>query len=342
MPWKETHVEGQRLDFISDWQRGSWSMAALCRRYSISRKTGYVWVARYKEEGVCGLKERTSAPHSCSHRLSPEVEERIVLLRRLYTDWGPEKLKSWLEEHEPLEQGRWPAASTIGTVLDRNGLTQYRRARRQTPPYGQPLLHCREANDVWSVDFKGWFLTGDGRQCHPFTMSDNYSRYLLKVQCMQQTDSGMVRPSMIAAFREHGLPIAIRSDNGAPFASTGLCALSRLNVWWIQLGIRPERIEPGKPQQNGRHERMHRTLKQALNPVQPDLRRQQIRLEQFRCVYNEQRPHAALGQVAPARVYRASERRYPSRLKGPEYNADLQVRRVRHNGEIRWKGGYIT
>lgn len=340
MPWRETHVDDQRLRFISDWQSGSWNMSTLCRFYSISRKTGYLWVGRYTDEGVGGLVSRSSAPQTHPQQVSDEVEQRLLLLRHRYPHWGPLKLKAWLEQNEPLDEGKWPAASTIGSLLDRHGLTKHRRVRRKSVPSGQPLSHCLEPNGVWSIDFKGCFRMGDGLLCYPLTISDNNTRYLLRAQALHQTGCSVVQPLMVATFREFGLPEAIRSDNGPPFASTGLWGLSQLSVWWILLGIRPERIEPGQPQQNGRHERMHRTMKaEATIPAESNLRKQQRRLDNFRREYNEERPHAALGQVPPASRYEASPRPYPARLKEPEYDAGQLVRRVRQNGEIRWKGG---
>lgn len=346
MPWKETHVDAQRLQFIAEWLKEEWSMSALCREFGVSRVTGYLWVERYSLEGSAGLKPRLRAPHTHPNQLPKEIEERLLGLRHEHPTWGSGKLKAWLELHEPLaDSQRWPAISTIGALLERNGLVSQRRKRYKTPPYTQPLAHCTNSNSVWSVDFKGWFRTGDGSACYPLTLSDNYSRYLLRAQALHLTDCSVVKPLMVAAFREFGLPEAIRSDNGPPFASTGLCGLSVLSIWWIKLGIRHERITPGKPQQNGRHERMHRTLKaEATIPAAADLRGQQRRLDSFRQEYNEVRPHEALGQVTPASVYQASLRRYPLRPPEPEYGSDMQVRRVHSNGAIKWQGNehYIS
>lgn len=346
MPWKETHVDDQRVLFIAEWLREEWSMSALCREFGISRVTGYLWVDRYKSEGSPGLQDRNRAPHTHPNQVPEAMEQRLLRLRQEHPTWGGAKLKAWLELNEPLDDSqRWPAVSTIGALLERHGLISRRRKRCKTPAYTQPLAHCTESNSVWSVDFKGWFRTGDGLSCHPLTISDNHTRYLLRAQALRQTDYRAVKPLMAAAFREFGLPEAIRSDNGPPFASTGLCGLSALSIWWLKLGISPERITPGKPQQNGRHERMHRTLKaEATNPAACDIRNQQRRLDSFRREYNEVRPHQALGQVTPASLYQASPRRYPLRPPEPEYGSHMQTRRVRSNGEIRWQGGlhYIS
>jgi transposase InsO family protein len=344
MPWKETHVEEQRFRFVMDVQEGALSLSALCVEYGISRKTGYLWLERYEREGLDGLRDRSRAPLSHPNRMSAVQEERLLSLKAQYPTWGADKLRSFLRKQDALldpsaEEQSWPALSTINALLSRRGLVKRRRTRQSVPPRTQPLAYCNSLNSVWSADFKGWFRTKDGQACYPFTLTDNYSRYLLKVQALRQTGFEAVQPLMVAAFREFGLPEAIRTDNGPPFASRSLCRLSRLSVWWIMLGIRPDPIEPGKPQQNGRHERMHRTLKEeATRPPQANLRAQQRCFDRFCEVFNGQRPHAALGQVPPSDVYQASPRRYPLRLREPEYEPGLEVRRVRSSGEIRWRG----
>jgi putative transposase len=233
-------------------------------------------------------------------------------------------------------------ASTIGSLFDREGLTVKRRLRRRGPPSSQPFAQCGAANDVWCIDFKGWFLTGDGARCEPLTLTDAHSRYLLRCQALRRTDSDHVWPVLDAAFREFGLPCRLRSDNGSPFASSGAGGLSKMSVKVIKAGVVPERIAPGKPQQNGRHERMHLTLLQdAASPPARNLREQFKRLRDFQHLFNEQRPHEALDDATPADCYTASPRRFDGVLREPEYGDHEEVRRVRHNGEIKWQGQTI-
>ena len=340
MPWRETCQMDERTQFIARVLKGEDEMTALCREYGISRKTGYKWVGRYRCEGATGLRERSHAPlrHGQAHDVA--VVQAVLELRERWRYWGPKKLRVKLDELHP--ELPVPAASTIGDWLRRDGLVGRARRRRHCPPYTQPFAAVAAANDVWCTDFKGWFRTTDGRRCDPFTLSDAHSRYLLRCQAVARPDEAHVRPIFEAAFQEHGLPLAIRSDNGPPFASPGVGGLSRLAVWWIKLGIRPERIVAGKPQQNGRHERMHRTLKQeTAAPPAVSLAAQQQRFDDFRDVYNRERPHEALGQKAPASLYQPSPRRYPDRIEDPHYDRDVAVRRVRSNGQIKWAGELI-
>jgi len=316
------------------------SITALCEEYRVSRKTGYKWLGRYRCEGAAGLRERSHAPlrHGQAHDVA--VVQAVLALRERWRHWGPKKLRVKLSEHHPALAV--PAASTIGDWLRREGMVERSPRRRRCPPYARPFAAVTGANDVWCTDFKGWFRTGDGRRCDPFTLSDAHSRYLLRCQAVARPDEANVRPIFEAAFQEHGLPMAIRSDNGPPFASPGVGGLSRLAVWWIKLGIRPERIVAGKPQQNGRHERVHRTLKQeTAMPPADSLPAQQQRFEAFCALYNHERPHEALGQQTPASLYQPSPRPYPQRLDDPSYGGDVAVRRVRSNGQIKWAGELI-
>jgi transposase InsO family protein len=261
-------------------------------------------------------------------------------LRQRWRHWGPKKLRVKLSELHP--ELAVPAVSTIGDWLRREGLVGRSRRRHRCPAYTQPFATVAAANDVWCTDFKGWFRTADGRRCDPFTLSDAHSRYLLCCQAVNRPDEQSVRPIFEAAFQEHGLPRAIRSDNGPPFASPGVGGLSRLAIWWIKLGIRPERIVAGKPQQNGRHERVHRTLKEeTAAPPADSLPAQQQRFDDFRALYNDERPHEALGQKTPASLYEPSPRLYPERIDDPSYGCDVAVRRVRSNGQIKWAGELI-
>ena len=315
-------------------------MAAVCRRFGISRQAGYKWLGRYREAGVAGLADRSRAPHDHPQAVSPALAERCLEVRRAHPTWGPVKVRAWLQRADPDQ--RWPAESTIGTLFERAGLTVKRRRRRRAAPRSTPFAACGAANDVWCIDFKGWFLTGDGSHCEPLTLSDAHSRYLLRCQAVGRADTEHVWPILEAALREYGLPLALRSDNGPPFASTGAGGLSRLAVRVVKAGVRPERIRPGKPQDNGRHERLHLTLLQdTARPPARSLRQQLDRLHTFQREYNEQRPHQALANTPPADHYTASPRRWDGVLRSPEYAADHVVRRVRHNGEIKWRGNTV-
>jgi putative transposase len=336
MGWKETCAVDERMRFVIALEKREESFAAICRQFGVSRRVGYKWLGRYEEAGVEGLLDRSRAPLRHSQAITEEVAERCLAVRRAHPSWGPLKVLAFLERRAPRTD--WPAASTIGALFDREGLTVKRKLRRRSPPSSAPFAHCGAVNDVWCIDFKGWFLTGDGARCEPLTLSDAHSRYLLRCQALARTDTDHVWPVIDAAFREFGLPRYMRSDNGPPFASRGAGGLSRLSVRLIKAGVRPERIAPGKPQQNGRHERMHLTLlRDAADPPAPSLRQQLKRLREFQRLYNEQRPHQALGNATPADLYTPSPRRFDGVLRQPEYDADYEVRRVRPNGEIRWR-----
>jgi len=340
MPWKETCVMEEKMKFIVAWRRDEVCFAELCRQYGISRKSGYELVRRYEWEGVDGLKERSRAPHHHPNAVDRLVAEAVVDLRRSHPTWGPKKIREWLERKRPRVS--WPAESTIGELLHRHGLSKRRRLRRHVPPSASPLSPCLEANDVWGVDFKGWFCTGDGQRCDPLSLSDLATRYVLRLQALQRCDGEHVWPVLDAAFREFGMPRVMRSDNGPPFAAAGPGGLSRLAVRLIKVGVLPERIAPGKPQQNGRHERLHRTVREdTANPPAASGRAQQRRFDSFRRLFNEERPHEALGQTPPAEHYQPSSRTYSGRLREPEYGSDHQVRRVRCNGSIKWQGQFV-
>jgi transposase InsO family protein len=328
------------MRFVLAVEKRDEAFAAVCRRFGVSRKSGYKWLERYREGGVAELLDRSRAPQNHPQAITEETAERCLAVRHAHPSWGPVKVRAWLERRFPRTV--WPAASTIGALFDREGLTVRRRLRRRSPPSSAPFAHCGAANDVWCIDFKGWFLTGDGTHCEPLTLSDGHSRYLLRCQALARLDTEHVWPVLDAAFREFGLPHRLRSDNGSPFASRGAGGLSRLSVKVIKAGVVPERIAPGKPQQNGRLERLHLTLLQdTASPPARSLREQLERLRRFQCVYNEERPHAALGNDTPAEHYAASPRRFDGVLREPAYGPDHEVRRVRHNGEIRWRGKTI-
>jgi len=340
MVWKDTCAMDERLRFIAAHLEDDETFSALCLEYGISRKTGYKWVGRYGRDGVLGLKDLSRAPHTNPRALTGDVVDKILSVRHRHPSWGPRKVKAWLDANTG---GRvWPPASSIGNLFDRAGLTRPRKRRHRTPPQSLPFSACRAPNDVWCIDFKGWFLTGSGKQVGPLTLSDGYSRFLLLCEVIDRPDQSHVWRVLEAVFREFGLPGAMLSDNGPPFASRGAGGLSRLAVKLIKVGIRPERIAPGKPQQNGRHERMHLTLKQdTASPPAHSLAEQLVRFREFRHIYNHERPHEALGQVPPAHLYRASPRVWDGVLRSPEYPGPVAVRRVRSNGEFKWKGRSI-
>src|ERR1700689_3969578 len=336
MPWKEHGVMEERLRFVEEWKSGDWNMAELCRFYEVTRATGYKWAGRYEAGGVEGLRDLSRASHEHPNTVSEEMEERVIGMREKHPSWGAPKIRARMI----LDGGEQsiPAESTIGAILKRNGLTVPRKRRRSSRPGGQPLAYTGGANATWCADYKGWFRTGDGRIVYPLTITDAYSRYLLRCQGLPAADYLHSKPVFEAAFREYGLPEKLRSDNGAPFGSNGESGLTGLSVWWIKLGIAPERIEPGRPQQNGRHERMHRTLKQATAcPPAANRRAQQRCFDKFRLEYNEQRPHEALGQATPGSCYAPSARPYPRRVAEVEYPDGWQVRRVSDGGQMRWQ-----
>jgi len=341
MPWKETSTMDERVRFIGDLESCLYTMTELCERYGISRKTGYKWAERYVAEGVDGLKERSRAPKRCPHRMAKRIARALVELRMRYPHWGPRKLLTVLGRRQP--DWSLPAASTVGALLKRQGLVQARRRRhRPSPAAAAPRWRVGAPNDLWTSDFKGQFLTGDHRYCYPLTIADRYSRYLLGCESLPSTRLCEVRPVFERVFRDQGLPSAILTDNGSPFASQAICRLSRLSVWWIKLGIQPLLIQPGHPEQNGSHERMHRTLKaHTARPPAASLQAQQKRFVAFRQEFNQERPHEALGQRPPGELYRASRRPYPERLEAMEYPGHYEARSVRSDGSIKFHGQMI-
>lgn len=327
----------ERFRFVEDWASGDWNLAELCRYYGVSRTTGYKWIERYEAEGMKGLEDRSRAPHHVPRAVGPEMEDLVIGVREQHPSWGAPKIRARLQRDYP--DRKLPAESTIGEILKRNGLTVARKRRKRSRPTSQPLAHAGAPNVVWCADYKGWFRTGDGTRIDPLTVSDAYSRYLLRCQAVAAADFVHTKAVLEAAFREYGLPERIRTDNGAPFGSNGESGLTGLTVWFIKLGIVPEHIEPGKPQQNGRHERLHRTLQEAtVSPPAWSRRAQQERFDRFRREYNEERPHQALGQQTPASQYWSSERAYPGRLRPVEYPEGWEVRMVTDGGQMRWQG----
>lgn len=329
-----------REEFVRAHLRGEDSVAALCRYYEISRKTGYKWIRRFEEEGLEGLEDRSRAPLLSPQAISEELQDVIVRLRKKHPKWGPKKLKALLEKERPRET--IPAASTIGDLLRARGLSTPRKRRTPIPRYSSKLVEYGRPNDVWCADFKGDVpLRGGGKVC-PLTITDGASRFLLRCEATRHLNMICVREVFESAFSEFGLPKHIRTDNGAPFVTRSLGGLSRLSIWWMKLGVAHERIAPGKPQQNGRHERMHLTLKtEACGLPRVTCPSQQRRFDIFRARFNEVRPHEALDMQTPADVYRKSRRRYPRRLIEPSYEQGLPTRRIKHHGGMKWAGREI-
>lgn len=341
MPWRTITPMDQRRRFIADYLAERFAMTELCTRHGISRKTGYKWLDRFEALGPPGLADRSRRPHHCPHATPPHVVAALLELRRHHPTWGPKKLLARLARRHP--GWPWPAPSTAHDVLTRHGLVRHRPRRRRRPHPGPPQTPMTEPNAIWTADFKGQFKTRDGIYCFPLTIADGFSRYLLACQALEGTTHAATKRVFQRVFQEYGLPQRIRTDNGVPFATSALGRLSRLAVWWIRLGIRPELIEPSHPEQNGRHERMHRTLKaETTRPPAATRRRQQQRFTQFRREFNEERPHEALQQRPPSMLYRPSLRPYPERLPPLEYPGHFEVRRVSRNGGIRWHKHWVN
>lgn len=341
MPWSNLSPMDHKTQFIADCLRHSQSITELCLHYGISRKTAYKWISRYHKEGIPGLQDRTRKPLSCPHQTEPQMVAALLDARRHHPTWGPKKLLKLLTKRDPTLP--WPARSTVCDLLTRHGLIKKPRNRRHLSHPGKPSSVIAAPNQVWCADFKGQFKTRDGLYCYPLTITDGFSRYLLSCQGLLTTECASAKPVFEKAFREFGLPDRIRTDNGVPFATVSLARLSSLSAWWIRLGILPELIEPGKPQQNGRHERMHRTLKaETTRPAAGNLRAQQRKFNSFREEYNEVRPHEALNLETPASIYRTSTRLLPKKLPQLEYPAHFETRYVSHNGGIRWNCGWVN
>lgn len=327
----------ERIHFIEQERRGQYTMTALCARFGISRRIGYKWLARFEEEGRRGLADRSRAPHHCPHRIDAAVATLICDARRKHPDWGPEKLLDWLAPRHP--DVAWPAVSTAGDLLMRRGLVKKRRRRRphQHPGVVPPMTAA--PNDLWTADFKGQFPTRDGVLCYPLTIADQHTRYLLTCHGLRSVRTPGAQATFVRAFRTYGLPRAIRTDNGGPFATSAIHGLSRLNVWWMRLGIVHQRILPAHPQQNGAHERMHRTLKRrAIRPPRAHLAAQQRAFAAFRTEYNDERPHETLGGATPGSRYTPSPRTYPERLPAQEYPGHYLVKKITTGGTFKFQG----
>ena len=341
MPWSQTSPMDQRTQFIADVLRETLSVTELCDLYGVSRKTGYKWIDRYLHFGPAGLEERSRRPRLSPNATAEEIVKAFLDVRRRHPSWGAKKLLTIVHKRHP----RWelPGRSTVCDILSRHGMVLRKRNRRRIGHPGKPTSAILAPNDTWSADFKGQFKTQNGIYCYPLTVTDGYSRYLLGCQALYSTAVAGAKPVFTRLFKEYGLPKRIRTDNGVPFATNTLARLSSLSAWWIRLGVLPELIEPGKPQQNGRHERMHRTLKaEATKPPAGNLQAQQRKFNRFREEFNNERPHEALDQQTPDSIYQPSPREMPNKLPPLEYPDRFELRYVSANGGIRWNKGWIN
>jgi len=323
----------ERLKFVERYRSGE-SMSALCREFGVSRKSGYKFVERFEQWGEAGLLDSSRRPKHVATRTPEALVERIVALRREHSAYGPRKLRSMLMGESPGV--RWPCQATFANILKRKQLSRPQRRRRGIRPYGKELAKAEASNDVWCIDYKGQFKLGCGRYCYPLTVTDQFSRYVLVCDGFESICGEDVQRSLLMAFGKYGLPRTIRSDNGAPFGSPrSTVGWSRFSAWLAQIGIEHERIEPGHPEQNGRHERMHRTLKaETTRPAEKTLLAQQVRFDAFCDTFNNKRPHEALGDVTPATVYESSPRRLPKELAPLRYPLHDLERRVLRGGIV--------
>lgn len=332
MKWRSQSVEEGRAGFVLEAQKSLLTHTELCRKYGISRPTGHKWLKRYEKEGLDGLKDRSHRPHRCPHRTTDEVVEQILRLRDSF-EWGSRKIRRRLQD----KGFRAPTRKTIDRILHAHGRIAVQKPKRQRTHPGKPLGGMDHPNETWTADFKGEFRLGDGTMCYPLTVTDGCTRFLIECYGLQRLEIEATLRRFERIFREYGLPERIRTDNGHPFASQAIARLSQLSVYWVQLGITPELIRPGKPQDNGRHERMHKTLKKrTARPPRSNLRAQQRRFDEFRRVFNDERPHEALDLDTPASHYSPSPRPYPKHLEPLTYPGHFEVRRVSQDSTIRW------
>lgn len=338
MPWRETSPMEERLQFVRDAQSGLFTITELAEQYGISRRTGYKWLARYDAEGLAGLHDRSRRPQHSPTATADDVIDQLVALRRRHPRWGPKKLLPVLRRTQPAVA--WPARSTVSALLNERGLVTPPGRRRTRHPYASaPRAAIAEANELWTTDFKGECRTGDGVYCYPLTLRDAFSRFVLRCDALAGCTYEATRARFERAFATYGLPARIRSDNGSPFAGPGVGHLSQLSAWWIRLGIVPERIAPGHPEQNGSHEQFHAVLKAATTrPPAPHRGAQQRRFARFCAEYNQDRPHEALADAVPASCYTASRRPLPARLPPLAYAGHFDVRRVSSVGHVSWQG----
>lgn len=337
MAWGEVKVMDQRKSFIKDYKEGILTFAEICRGYEISRKTGYKWLERYQDDPVNGLADLSRAPKIQAGATDPNLVNQILNLKYLRNTWGPKKILAELKKHSPDQE--WPSATTIGNILDKHGLVIRRTYKRRFPKTNTSLIDAEHANDVWCMDFKGWSITKDGVRFDPFTLTDKKSRFLLRCIKLNENDTEHVWAVLELAFREYGLPLYLRSDNGPPFAANTAGRLSRLSVKLIKAGVIPQWIEPGNPQQNGQHERMHRTMKEeAIIPNSLTFNEQKIKLREFCEYYNFHRPHEAIEQQYPGDLYTSSSRIWRGKLNPMEYPTGYKTGKVRLGGCMSWNG----
>lgn len=336
MMWGWVSMEQQKLEFIEEILKRECTFGEICCKFGISRKTGYKWYNRFLVKGLEGLIEKSRAPHCHPNQIDPLAVETIISIKKQFPYWGPRKVHARLISHYP--ELDLPSKSSVDNILNKNNLVLQRINRRKVPSTA-PLSHCSGINDIWCYDFKGWFYTGDGKKCEPLTMTDAHSRYLLKCISIKNKTTECVWNIFEEAFMEYGLPLKVRSDNGPPFASTGVGRLSRLSILLIKAGTTPEWITPGKPQENGRHERFHLTLKkETASPPAQTLTAQERLFKDFKDYYNNERPHEALGLHTPADIYRPSTRKWDGKLRSPEYPENYEKRKVMKCGSIGWLG----
>jgi putative transposase len=336
MPWLETNPMDERVQFIVAVNEELYSVAELCHRFGISRQCGYKWLQRYAAEGFPGLTDRSRAPHHCPHRIDANVSRALVELRIKHPRWGPVTLLARLAKVRP--ELRLPAPSTAGDLLAREGLVKPRRLRTKLASSVGSAVRAAAPNQTWTADYKGQFRTLDGKYCYPLTIQDAHTRFLLSCDALLSTKTDEAQPCFERMFREHGLPELMHTDNGPPFASHTPLKLTRLNVWWMKLGITPQRSRPGCPQDNPRHERMHRELSPTRFPPAKNRAAQQIKFDALREELDYVRPHHALGLMTPAEVYTPSARPMPDRIPQPVYPAHCEVRQVRSRGTFRLHG----
>lgn len=337
MVWQKNSEKDMKMMFIGDWLKNEFSFTALCNRYKISRPTGYDLIKRYIKEGEGALQQKSRAPHTIPHKTSPEIELALVKLKQRFSCWGPRKIRDYLLIQN--KEKDWPASSTIGEIFKKHGLVKKRKLRKKVPAHSEPLSHCNASNQVWSADFKGQFYLSNKKYCYPLTITDNWSRYIFACEGFLSPTCDNVIKSFEKVFKEFGLPDAIRTDNGQPFCGLGIGGLTRLSIWFLKLGILPERIKLGAPQQNGRHERMHRTLKEAtIIPKKYSLDEQQIIFDDFIREFNFERPHEALQAKRPYEIHCKSKKIFPSVIPEINYPDEFLVRRVKNRGEIKIEG----
>lgn len=340
MPWTQTDPVTERQKFVRLVLKGQVTMTQACDQFGISRKTGYKILARHAELGMAGLADASRAPKTHPNQAAPEVEAAVLRVRKAHPTWGSKKILWALDRERPDQD--WPARSTVDAILKRAGVVEPRGRRRRRQPTSPPVVEAPAPNDVWSMDYKGWFRVGDGTRCDPLTVNDVCSRASIVCQAMVSPKSADVRQRLERAFRAYGMPRFMLSDGGPPFGSTGLGRLSRLGVWLVRVGVVPLLIEPGRPDQNGRHERFHETLKaETASPPSSSIRAQQASFDRFQQVYNDERPHEALGMKTPAEVYELSPRQLPEKPAEHSYAAGLDPRRVRPDGSIKWAGALV-